>query len=210
MRGHVATCADDPSNMKKGARELHLKATWRAHQPLSTPPPTTVGALTIFCSKEQEHKNHNNSNPSSTNHQTQPFLEQFYSSVETKRTQLPQTEDQEAEEEIESEGISTNMWWAEMKAAIGQRINVDGLFCALAVVTRDRQLVIPHVSVKDVRHIDWAELKKNGFQGVVFDKDNTITAPYSLALWAPLGSSMEWCKSVFGDNIAVFSNSSGN
>lgn len=97
-----------------------------------------------------------------------------------------------------------------MKAAIGQRINVDGLVCALAVVTRDRQLVIPHVSVKDVRHIDWAELKKNGFQGVVFDKDNTITAPYSLALWAPLGSSMEWCKSVFGDNIAVFSNSSGN
>ncbi|KAM7497789.1 hypothetical protein LguiA_022203 [Lonicera macranthoides] len=183
--------------------------TYLQQQPPHLPTTNSIYYSLSSCSKEQEHKNHNNSNPSSTNHQTQPFLEQFYSSVETKRTQLPQTEDQEAEKEIESEGISTNMWWAEMKAAIGQRINVDGLVCALAVVTRDRQLVIPHVSVKDVRHIDWAELKKNGFQGVVFDKDNTITAPYSLALWAPLGSSMEWCKSVFGDNIAVFSNSSG-
>lgn len=211
---HQYPIHQNPS-LNSQSRSLHFSKKKTTHKTYLQQPPHLPTTNSIYyslssCSKEQEHKNHHNNNPSSPNRQTQPFLEQFYSSVETKRTQLPQTENQEAEEEIEGEGISTNMWWAEMKASIGQRINVDGLVCALAVVTRDRHLVIPHVSVKDVRHIDWAELKKNGFQGVVFDKDNTITAPYSLALWAPLGSNIEWCKSVFGDNIAVFSNSAGN
>ncbi|CAA0816315.1 haloacid dehalogenase (HAD) superfamily protein [Striga hermonthica] len=49
-----------------------------------------------------------------------------------------------------------------------------------------------------------------GFVGVVFDKDNTITAPYSLSIWAPLALSVHQCKSLFGNNVAVFSNSAGN
>ncbi|KAF9625015.1 hypothetical protein IFM89_017064 [Coptis chinensis] len=53
------------------------------------------------------------------------------------------------------------------------------------------------------------QLEKRGFKGVVFDKDNTLTLPYSLALWPPLESSLDSCKSVFGDNVAVFSNSAG-
>ncbi|KAI7738496.1 hypothetical protein M8C21_003585, partial [Ambrosia artemisiifolia] len=35
------------------------------------------------------------------------------------------------------------------------------------------------------------------------------TLPYSLGLWGPLTASVEACKSVFGNNIAVFSNSAG-
>lgn len=101
------------------------------------------------------------------------------------------------------------MWWVDIKAALGQRINVEGLLGSVAVIYRDKHLALPHVEVPDIRYIDWSELKRRGFEGVVFDKDNTITAPYSLALWGPLGSSMEKCKSVFGDNIAVFSNSAG-
>lgn len=106
-------------------------------------------------------------------------------------------------------GIFTNMWWADLKGAFGQRFNWEGIVCSVAVFTRDRHLALPHVSVPDVRYIDWAELRRRGFKGVVFDKDNTITAPYCLTLWDPIGPSIEQCKSVFGPNIAVFSNSAG-
>ncbi|KAK9059929.1 hypothetical protein SSX86_020633 [Deinandra increscens subsp. villosa] len=106
-------------------------------------------------------------------------------------------------------GILSNMWWADLKAAVGQRVNVEGLLFSVSVITRNKQWVIPHVSVPDVRYIDWAALKRKGFEGVVFDKDNTLTVPYSLALFGPLSSSLDDCKSVFGNNIAVFSNSAG-
>ncbi|KAM6551638.1 hypothetical protein CsatB_001446 [Cannabis sativa] len=58
-------------------------------------------------------------------------------------------------------------------------------------------------------YIDWFELRKRKFKDVVFDKDNTITAPYQLNLWAPLASSLDECKAVFRPNIAVFNNSAG-
>ncbi|XP_076906614.1 phosphatidylglycerophosphate phosphatase 1, chloroplastic/mitochondrial-like [Bidens hawaiensis] len=103
----------------------------------------------------------------------------------------------------------TNMRWEDLKAAVGQRINVQGILFSVSVITRNRHWMIPHVSVPDVTYIDWAALKNKGFEGVVFDKDNTLTAPYSLDLWGPLTASVESCKSVFGNNIAVFSNSAG-
>ncbi|PHT87712.1 hypothetical protein T459_09818 [Capsicum annuum] len=106
-------------------------------------------------------------------------------------------------------GIKTNMWWTELKAALGQRINVEGLVSSLGFFSKDKHLAIPHVSVKDISYIDWVELKRRGFEGVVFDKDNTITVPYSLNLWSPLASSIDQCKSLFGNNIAVYSNSAG-
>lgn len=106
--------------------------------------------------------------------------------------------------------LSTNMWWTDLKAALGQRINVEGIVSSTMVILRDRQLALPHVYVPDIRYIDWAELQRRGFKGVVFDKDNTITVPYSLTLWGPLSNSIEQCKSVFGHDIAVFSNSAGN
>ncbi|XP_031101741.1 uncharacterized protein LOC116005625 [Ipomoea triloba] len=101
------------------------------------------------------------------------------------------------------------MWWKELKAALGQRINVEGIASSLEIFRKDKHLIIPHVSVPDIRYIDWGELKRRGFQGVVFDKDNTITAAYSLGLWPPLESSIQHCKALFGNNIAVFSNSAG-
>lgn len=102
------------------------------------------------------------------------------------------------------------MWWTDLKAAVGQRINVEGIVSSVGVFVRDRHLALPHVAVRDIRCIDWNELHRRGFKGVVFDKDNTITAPYSLTLWPPLEPSIEQCKDVFGPDIAVFSNSAGN
>ncbi|KAK4749826.1 hypothetical protein SAY87_027275 [Trapa incisa] len=106
-------------------------------------------------------------------------------------------------------GIFTSMWWADLKGAFGQRFNWGGIVCSVSVFTRDPHIALPHVSVPDIRYIDWAELRRRGFKGVVFDKDNTITAPYCLTLWGPIAHSIEQCKSVFGPDIAVFSNSAG-
>ncbi|OVA18936.1 Mitochondrial PGP phosphatase [Macleaya cordata] len=101
------------------------------------------------------------------------------------------------------------MLWTNFKAALGQRLNFEGIGSFVAVVVKDRHLALPHLTVQDIRLIDWAEMKRRGFRGVVFDKDNTLTVPYSLSLWPPLSSSLEQCRSVFGDNVVVFSNSAG-
>ncbi|KAG8386737.1 hypothetical protein BUALT_Bualt03G0180200 [Buddleja alternifolia] len=155
-------------------------------------------SATHSCSKEQEEKQ---------NHypEKNKIFQDFRSSIPNPETQFIESE---KEEEFVSD-ISSNMGWADLKAALGQRINLEGLVSSVGILSKDKQLVIPHVTVADIRYIDWGELKNRGFEGVVFDKDNTITAPYSLSLWPPLGSSIQHCKSLFGNNIAVFSNSAG-
>lgn len=102
------------------------------------------------------------------------------------------------------------MWFAKLKAVLGQSINIEGITFSVKMLTRDKHLAIPHISVPDISYIDWVELKRRGFQGVVFDKDNTLTIPYCSSLWGPLDESFEQCKSLFGNNIAVLSNSAGN
>ncbi|KAK4766483.1 hypothetical protein SAY87_008125 [Trapa incisa] len=79
-------------------------------------------------------------------------------------------------------GIFTNMWWADLKGAFGQRFNWGGIVCSVAVFTGDRHIALPHISVPEIRFIDWEELHRRGFKGVVFDKGNTIIAPYCLTL----------------------------
>ncbi|KAG6419424.1 hypothetical protein SASPL_121646 [Salvia splendens] len=155
---------------------------------------------THSCCKEQESKHKFN------NRENSEFLHGFRSSIED---QEPNFEEERGFEADTSSGISSSMGWADFKAELGQRINFEGIACSVGIFSKDKQLSIPHVAVPDIRYIDWAELKKRGFQGVVFDKDNTITVPYSLSLWAPLAPTIEQCKSLFGSNIAVFSNSAG-
>jgi hypothetical protein len=43
----------------------------------------------------------------------------------------------------------------------------------------------------------------------VFDKDNTLTAPYALAVWPALTTSLQECQAVFEGRIALLSNSAG-
>jgi len=49
----------------------------------------------------------------------------------------------------------------------------------------DGAQAIPHLSVPNISHVDWAALRKAGFEGTVFDKDNTLTEPYAIAV-API------------------------
>ncbi|PIN08343.1 putative hydrolase (HAD superfamily) [Handroanthus impetiginosus] len=167
-------------------------------------------SATHSCSKEQEKKqNRSGENIPYPDQENRKLLQDFYSSVETRKQQFREGEEEQGLAIVSGSDISSNMWWADLKAALGQRINLEGIACFVGIFAKDNHLVVPHVSVPDIRYIDWAELKNRGFKGVVFDKDNTITVPYSLRLWAPLESSMEQCKSLFGNNIAVFSNSAG-
>ncbi|PQQ00737.1 uncharacterized protein Pyn_10115 [Prunus yedoensis var. nudiflora] len=169
------------------------------------------------CSKEHQNKTqkHNRGNPDP--YQNDALFLQLNSSTgtESSNNQSPeapsreQGQDQRESEADYPKGLSTNMWWADLKGALGQRFNFGAIACSARVLTKDKHLALPHVSVSDIRYIDWPELHRRGFKGVVFDKDNTLTVPYSLTLWGPLGSSLQQCKSVFGPDIAVFSNSAG-
>lgn len=93
--------------------------------------------------------------------------------------------------------------------ALGQRFNPGGVAAVVVVAASEPRLALPHVSVQDIRWLDWAELRRAGFRGVVFDKDNTLTAPYAPELWPLLTTSFDQCRAAFPGAIAVYSNSAG-
>ncbi|XP_039028854.1 phosphatidylglycerophosphate phosphatase 1, chloroplastic-like isoform X2 [Hibiscus syriacus] len=176
---------------------------------------------TTYDFSQPQHENQNRTNSYTYPDHKSTFLEQFYPSFSQKNVnnQDPDPQDQEEEEEEKHPErtnfggflrvIFSKMWWTDLRAAVGQRINVEGILFSVRVFVKDRHLALPHVAVRDIRCIDWSELHRRGFKGVVFDKDNTITVPYSLTLWPPLRPSIDKCKDVFGPDIAVFSNSAG-
>ncbi|XP_042483845.1 phosphatidylglycerophosphate phosphatase 1, chloroplastic/mitochondrial [Macadamia integrifolia] len=129
--------------------------------------------------------------------------------IDNKYKKSHNREERQSKNKTSFSGISSNMWWRNLKAVLGQSFNLEGISSSVAVVTRDRHLAVPHITVPDISWIDWAGLERRGFRGVIFDKDNTLTAPYSLALWPPLNTSLERCRSVFDENVAIFSNSAG-
>lgn len=54
-------------------------------------------------------------------------------------------------------------------------------------------------------------LKKAGVKGIVFDKDNCLTAPYADVLHPSLLANWASCKSEFGtDRILIYSNWAGS
>ncbi|KAK8469378.1 hypothetical protein PHAVU_005G057920 [Phaseolus vulgaris] len=171
------------------------------------------------CSKGQESNNRSRYNSNlNQNHKHLLFLQFFPDSdtedtnnqnLRTRNHYQHQVDKQGEFKENNKARRFTNMWWVDVKAALGQRINLEGIICSTMVILKDPKLAMPHISVPDIRYVDWAELCRKGFKGVVFDKDNTITAPYSLKPWPPLESSLESCKLEFGHDIAVFSNSAG-
>ena len=83
------------------------------------------------------------------------------------------------------------------------------LGCSYGLPQGHPELSVPHVSVPDIRWVDWRALRAAGFKGCVFDKDNTLTEPYALEVHQPLAASMQHCMETFEGNIAVLSNSAG-
>lgn len=53
-------------------------------------------------------------------------------------------------------------------------------------------------------------LKRAGFKGCVFDKDNTLTAPYALEIHPEVQEALLHCREAFGDDaLVLYSNSAG-
>lgn len=69
---------------------------------------------------------------------------------------------------------------------------------------------MPHFSVKDISCINPQKLKEKGIRGIIFDKDNTLTAPFEINIHPSIVHSFEEYKRIFGiQNIVILSNSAG-
>lgn len=73
----------------------------------------------------------------------------------------------------------------------------------------NKQVAIPHVLVENIGNIDPEKLKFYGIKGLVFDKDNTLTAPYANEIYPTIQPAFAEYKAVFKDNILIDSNSAG-
>ena len=91
-----------------------------------------------------------------------------------------------------------------------QSINTKALF-TLASVVRRPSLFVPHVALSNVSQLNYTALKEHcGVRAVIFDKDNTLTAPYGMEIHPDASRGLELAKSVFGsENVAIMSNSAG-
>lgn len=94
-------------------------------------------------------------------------------------------------------------------AKLQQNFNSAGINLFLQIVGSNHSLALPHISVPDIRHVDWEALAAAGYKGCIFDKDNTICRPFALEVDAALQDSMDRCKAAFSGKIVLFSNSAG-
>lgn len=69
----------------------------------------------------------------------------------------------------------------------------------------------PHVHVTTISDINYEALRDHcGIKAIMFDKDNTLTAPYSTNIHENAAAGLRNALDVFGhDNVAILSNSAG-
>ncbi|KAI9342807.1 mitochondrial PGP phosphatase-domain-containing protein [Obelidium mucronatum] len=92
----------------------------------------------------------------------------------------------------------------------GQSYNPKGIRSAFALLTQPA-LAVPHLAVDNIARIDFRSLKSKGIKAICFDKDNTLTAPYSLETHSPFQESWKECLNEFGHNqVVIVSNSAGS
>lgn len=92
-----------------------------------------------------------------------------------------------------------------------QSFNFPAIRAGVRAVLCKRQLLYPHVQVKDITRIDYGKLKHSGCKYIVFDKDNCVTEPYELQVFPKFETEWQHCLDTFGSkNVAIFSNSAGS
>ncbi|KAF9423942.1 hypothetical protein BGZ94_008125 [Podila epigama] len=91
---------------------------------------------------------------------------------------------------------------------MGQSFNLQGVLQAFRVLVSPR-LMVPHLTVRDIREINFEQLQKAGIVAIAFDKDNCLTPPYGLELHPPFNDAWRQCKNVYKDKIVIVSNSAG-
>ncbi|KAH7102187.1 HAD phosphatase [Auriculariales sp. MPI-PUGE-AT-0066] len=72
------------------------------------------------------------------------------------------------------------------------------------------RLLVPHLTIRDLRQLDFVAMRKFGYSGAVFDKDNCLTLPLKDNLIPQLTEHWRSCKDAFGPSrVLVVSNSAG-
>ncbi|KAJ3884036.1 HAD phosphatase, partial [Lentinula edodes] len=87
--------------------------------------------------------------------------------------------------------------------------NVPGILASVQSLVNPR-IIVPSLSIRDVRHLDFDALKRAGYRGAVFDKDNCLTLPGKDTLVPEIEEAWKECKQVFvKGNVLVVSNTAG-
>lgn len=88
-------------------------------------------------------------------------------------------------------------------------LNIPGILVPVHLLINPR-LVVPALSVRDIRQLDFVALKAAGYRGAVVDKDNCLTLPHHDELVPELTDAWRECRQTFGEgNVLVVSNSAG-
>ncbi|KAH9915908.1 mitochondrial PGP phosphatase-domain-containing protein [Fomitopsis serialis] len=89
-------------------------------------------------------------------------------------------------------------------------LNIPGTLVPLHLLINPR-LIVPQMIVKDIRQLDFPELRRTGYRGAVFDKDNCLTPPHRDTLVPDLKDAWDECRKTFGpQNVLIVSNSAGS
>ncbi|KAI0045524.1 HAD-superfamily phosphatase [Auriscalpium vulgare] len=87
--------------------------------------------------------------------------------------------------------------------------NLPGTLVPLYALFNPR-LLLPSLTIADIRQLDFAALRKAGYRAVVFDKDNCLTIPHHDKLVPELKDAWRECGETFGPgNVLIVSNSAG-
>ena len=90
-----------------------------------------------------------------------------------------------------------------------QTVNTKAIL-TLASVARRPALLVPHLSVPTVSQVNYGAMKDCGIRTVIFDKDNTLTAPYDPEVHPKAAEGLQKAIETFGvDRVAIVSNSAG-
>ena len=98
-----------------------------------------------------------------------------------------------------------------MRLLSRQSWNPLALIATARTLIRRPGLLVPHVAVRNVDELNYDALRAAGVASIIFDKDNTLTAPYVDTAHMDVGDAITRAKDAFGeDNCIVLSNSAGS
>ena len=98
-----------------------------------------------------------------------------------------------------------------MRLLSRQSWNPLALIATARTLIRRPGLLVPHVAVRNVDELNYDALRAAGVASIIFDKDNTLTAPYVDTAHIEVADSIKRAKDAFGaDNCIVLSNSAGS
>ena len=96
--------------------------------------------------------------------------------------------------------------------SFGQYFNYQAIKTFSISLLTNRQNFLPHLRARSVYQVDFRKLHVQGIHHVIFDKDNTLTVPYSRHYHSEqIEQAVREAKEVFGEcHVVVISNSVGS